>query len=95
MSQNVYSQWYDGASDVNIVMAPMSHDGIVTVDGGGSVRLWETALFNLDKSLRKWRALLGDKSDKPLEVIRYQYIYIYYYIDLFTFYLFVFNYVVY
>ena len=77
MSQNVYSQWYDGASDVNIVMAPMSHDGIVTVDGGGSVRLWETALFNLDKSLRKWRALLGDKSDKPLEVIRYKYIPVY------------------
>ena len=46
----------------------MSHDGVVTVDGGGCVRLWETALMNLDKSLRGWRSLLGEASDKPLQV---------------------------
>ena len=54
---------------MNIVMANMSHDGIVTVDGGGCVRLWETSLMNLDRSLRGWRSLLGGATDKPLQVL--------------------------
>ena len=47
----------------------MSNDGLVTVDSGGCVRLWETALFNLDKSLKDWRSLLGEDGEKNLEVI--------------------------
>jgi len=43
-------------------MAGMSNDSLVTVDSGGCVRLWETAVFNLTKSLSQWRTLIGDAS---------------------------------
>ena len=52
---------------VKLAMAEMSNDGLVTVDQGGCVRLWETALVNLDQSLRKWRTLIGE-GEKPLQV---------------------------
>ena len=46
----------------------MSNDGIVTVDSGGCVRLWETALASLDQSIEKWRGLIGKSDGKPLSV---------------------------
>ena len=63
-----YSQWYSSGSDVNMVMAGMSNDGLVTVDGGGCVRLWETAVYFLQKSMEQWRSLIGEGDHKPLEV---------------------------
>ncbi len=68
LNQGIYSQYYDRAGGVNLVIAGMANDGLVTVDSGGCVRLWETALFNLDKSLKQWRKMIGDGEDKPLEV---------------------------
>jgi len=61
----VYNQWYysgTGSSHTGILMTATSNDGLVTVDSGGSVRLWETAAFNLTKSLSQWRAMIGDAS---------------------------------
>ena len=49
-------------------MSGMSNDGIVTVDSGGCVRLWETALASLDQSIEKWRGLIGKSEGKPLSV---------------------------
>ncbi|PSN51375.1 von Willebrand factor A domain-containing protein 8, partial [Blattella germanica] len=40
---------------------PGSNQGVVTVDAGGCVRLWETALFSLEKSLTEWRQMIGSE----------------------------------
>jgi len=65
-NQSVYNQWYyagiGAPSHVSVLMAGMSNDSLVTVDSGGCVRLWETAVFNLTKSLSQWRTLIGDAS---------------------------------
>lgn len=64
-NQSVYNQWYYagfGSTHIAVLMAGMSNDGLVTVDGGGCVRLWETAVFNLTKSLSRWRTMIGDAS---------------------------------
>lgn len=53
---------------MNTVLAEMSDDGLVTVDCGGCVRLWETSPVNLDRSIRQWRQLIGDSDDKQLQV---------------------------
>jgi len=55
---------YAGAesSRMGVLMAGMSNDSIVTVDSGGCVRLWETAVFNLSQSLSRWRSMIGDAS---------------------------------
>ena len=51
-----------------IVMAPLSGDGLVTVDAGGRVRLWETGVGNLKRSLDEWRKLIGDDDERSLQV---------------------------
>ena len=68
LTQSVYNQWIDwysagsGSSYVTVLMAAMSNDALVTVDSGGCVRLWETAIFNLTKSLSQWRSMIGEAS---------------------------------
>ena len=49
-------------------MGDMSNDGLVTVDTGGCVRMWETALAHLEKSMQKWRNLIGQGDDDKLQV---------------------------
>jgi hypothetical protein len=74
ISNNVYNQWFyagSSSSEVGVVMAAMSHDGLVTVDNGGCVRLWQTALFYLDQSLKSWRRLIGE-GEKELKVRLYR-----------------------
>ena len=70
INNSVYNQWYYAgcpSTEVGVVMAPMSHDGLVTVDNGGCVRQWQTALFYLDQSLKQWRGLIGE-GEKELKV---------------------------
>ena len=64
-NQSVYNQWYYAGvvtASTGVLMASMSNDGLVTVDSGGCVRLWETAVFNLTSSLSRWRTMIGDAS---------------------------------
>ena len=61
-SESYYAYAITGASHAGVLMAGMSSDGLVTVDSGGCVRLWETAVFNLSKSLSQWRSMIGDAS---------------------------------
>lgn len=68
-NSNIYHQWYTSGSDINVVIAPMSNDGLVTVDTGGCVRLWETALAHLEKSIGKWRSLIGEGEEQKLQVV--------------------------
>lgn len=66
--QSVYDQWYQwyypgsASNHVGVLMASMSNDGVVTVDSGGCVRLWETAVFSLTQSLDRWHSMIGDTS---------------------------------
>ena len=46
----------------------MSEDGLVTVDAGGCVRLWETAPANLERSIQQWRQLIGEEEERKLQV---------------------------
>lgn len=39
----------------------MSEEGLVTVDNSGTVRLWETGVANLERSLQEWRQMIGDE----------------------------------
>lgn len=49
-------------------MAPTTYEGIVTVDAAGRLRLWETGVANLVRSLEKWKGLIGDNYQGPLQV---------------------------
>ncbi|XP_078693816.1 von Willebrand factor A domain-containing protein 8-like isoform X5 [Branchiostoma floridae x Branchiostoma belcheri] len=67
-SVSPYVSWLANMSDVNVVMATASHESLVTVDAGGCVRLWETGLANLERSLGEWRHMIGQQDGRPLQV---------------------------
>ena len=61
---SLYARW----SQVAVAMASTSDDGLVTVDAAGQVRMWETGLKNLEKSLTEWKKLIGQESPGRLQV---------------------------
>lgn len=63
-----YTVWISKVSDTDIVMAPLGSGGVVTVDTGGYVRLWETGLDNLQRSLLEWRSMIGSENGRPVQV---------------------------
>lgn len=68
---NVYNQWYYagfGASNFGLMMSLMSNDGLVTVDSGGCIRLWEAAIYNLSQSMKQWQSLIGQNEERPIQV---------------------------
>lgn len=68
-----YSSWYKQTyPDQVMAMAEMSNEGLVTVDNAGSVRLWETGVANLERSLSEWRQMLGTLSEDQLTIQRGQ-----------------------
>ena len=64
----MYARWVGKL----VVMARTSNDGLVTADVGGRVRIWETGLANLKRSLEQWRSLIGDDYQGPLQVGPFQ-----------------------
>lgn len=61
--------WFrQSGSEVSFVTAAASNDGVVTVDGSGCVRVWETALSHLQRSIGKWRGLIGEGDTGHLQV---------------------------
>ena len=46
-----------------VYIASTLNEGLVTVDAGGCVRLWETSLANIEQSLGSWRKMLGDGAE--------------------------------
>lgn len=50
------------------MMAPTTYESIVTVDVAGRVRLWETGVTSLVHSLEKWKGLVGEDYQGPLQV---------------------------
>lgn len=55
-------------SDTDVLMTSLGKRGVVTVDMGGNVRLWETNLETLQRSLQEWRNMIGQEDGRPIQV---------------------------
>ncbi|XP_016319176.1 von Willebrand factor A domain-containing protein 8-like [Sinocyclocheilus anshuiensis] len=62
-SMSPYTVWISKVSDTDVVMAPLGSGGVVTVD----IRLWETDLDNLQRSLLEWRNMIGSEDGRPIQ----------------------------
>ncbi|XP_041521188.1 von Willebrand factor A domain-containing protein 8 isoform X2 [Microtus oregoni] len=67
-SLSPYTAWISAVSATDALLAEWDKSGIVTVDMGGHVRLWETGLERLQQSLMEWRNMIGQDSDRPLQI---------------------------
>ncbi|KAG5321336.1 VWA8 protein, partial [Acromyrmex heyeri] len=52
------TQWLY-AKDLPLYASLTSNEGLVTIDAGGCVRLWETSITDIEKSLGAWRKMIG------------------------------------
>ena len=59
---------WSSASSQKVVMATSGGSHVVTVDTSGMVRVWETGLNQLAKSLDEWYQLIGREDGRPLQV---------------------------
>uniref|UniRef100_T1INA4 von Willebrand factor A domain-containing protein 8 n=1 Tax=Strigamia maritima TaxID=126957 RepID=T1INA4_STRMM len=62
-----FTSWINDISPVNTLSAKCSNDNIVTVDAGGTVRMWETGTENIERSIAQWKSLIGQEG-KPIQV---------------------------
>lgn len=69
MSVSPYTNWLSKVSETDVLIAALGSGGVVTVDVGGYVRLWETGLDMLQRSLMEWRNMIGSEDGRPLQVI--------------------------
>uniref|UniRef100_A0A8C9W2Q1 von Willebrand factor A domain-containing protein 8 n=1 Tax=Scleropages formosus TaxID=113540 RepID=A0A8C9W2Q1_SCLFO len=67
-SLSPYTAWMSKVSNTYVVLAPMGSGGIVTVDMGGCVRIWETGLDNLQRSLLEWKSMIGAEDGRPVQI---------------------------
>lgn len=68
MSVSPYTSWLSKISESDVLMTPLGTGGVVTVDMGGYVRLWETGLDTLQRSLMEWRNMIGTEDSRPIQV---------------------------
>ncbi|KAF4086969.1 hypothetical protein AMELA_G00090070 [Ameiurus melas] len=68
MSMSPYTAWISKVSDTDVLIAPLGSGGIVTVDMGGYVRVWETGLDSLQRSLLEWRNMIGSEDGRPVQI---------------------------
>ncbi|GAB1299119.1 von Willebrand factor A domain-containing protein 8 [Apodemus speciosus] len=67
-SLSPYTAWISAISDTDALLAEWDKSSIITVDMGGRVRLWETGLERLQQSLMEWRNMIGQGSDRPVQI---------------------------
>ncbi|TRY92386.1 hypothetical protein DNTS_024700 [Danionella cerebrum] len=67
-SVSPYTAWISKVSDTDVVMARLGAGGVVTVDMGGYVRLWETGVDHLQRSLLEWRSMIGAENGRPVQI---------------------------
>lgn len=60
------------ANNYPLYAASTSNQNLVTVDAAGCVRLWETSLVNIEKSLGAWRTMVGS-DDERLQITKERY----------------------
>ncbi|XP_041128021.1 von Willebrand factor A domain-containing protein 8-like isoform X1 [Polyodon spathula] len=63
-----YSSWLSKISHTDVLLAPMGGGGVVTIDMGGYVRLWETGLDTLQRSLLEWQSMIGQEDGRPVQI---------------------------
>ncbi|KAG7467129.1 hypothetical protein MATL_G00150010 [Megalops atlanticus] len=63
-----YTSWISKVSDTDVLLASMGSGGVVTVDMGGYIRLWETGLDSLQRSLLEWRNMIGSEDGRPVQI---------------------------
>ncbi|GLD75475.1 von Willebrand factor A domain-containing protein 8, partial [Lates japonicus] len=68
MTVSPYTSWLSKVSESDVLIAPLGSGGVVTVDMGGYVRLWETGLDTLQRSLMEWRNMIGTEDGRPLQI---------------------------
>ncbi|XP_067371715.1 von Willebrand factor A domain-containing protein 8 isoform X1 [Channa argus] len=68
MSVSPYTNWLSKVSESDVLIAALGSGGVVTVDMGGYVRLWETGLDSLQRSLMEWRNMIGMEDGRPLQI---------------------------
>uniref|UniRef100_A0A8B9JC03 von Willebrand factor A domain containing 8 n=1 Tax=Astyanax mexicanus TaxID=7994 RepID=A0A8B9JC03_ASTMX len=67
-SMSPYTAWISKVSDTDVLLAPLGSGGAVTVDMGGYVRLWETGIDTLQRSLLEWRNMIGSEDGRPVQI---------------------------
>ncbi|KAM3934338.1 von Willebrand factor A domain-containing protein 8 [Leptodactylus fuscus] len=67
-SVSPYTSWLSKITDSDILLATLGNRGVVTVDMGGSVRLWETGLESIQRSLLEWRNMIGQEDGRPVQI---------------------------
>ncbi|XP_012578723.1 PREDICTED: von Willebrand factor A domain-containing protein 8 isoform X2 [Condylura cristata] len=67
-SLSPYTTWLATISDTDALLAEWGTGGVVTVDMGGRVRLWETGLEHLQRSLMEWRNMIGQEGDRAIQI---------------------------
>ncbi|XP_062958245.1 von Willebrand factor A domain-containing protein 8 isoform X3 [Cynocephalus volans] len=67
-SLSPYTAWLSTISDTDALLAEWDKSGVVTVDMGGCVRLWETGLERLQRSLMEWRNMIGQEDDRHMQI---------------------------
>nr|XP_056718077.1 von Willebrand factor A domain-containing protein 8 [Euleptes europaea] len=63
-----YTSWLSAISDTDVLLAKVGDFGVVTVDMGGTVRLWETSFESLQRSLQEWRNMIGREDGRPVQI---------------------------
>uniref|UniRef100_A0A670Y8E4 von Willebrand factor A domain-containing protein 8 n=1 Tax=Pseudonaja textilis TaxID=8673 RepID=A0A670Y8E4_PSETE len=63
-----YTSWLATISDTDALLASLGKNGVATVDMAGNVRLWETSLDSLEKSLQEWRTMIGQEDGRPVQI---------------------------
>uniref|UniRef100_G3R371 von Willebrand factor A domain-containing protein 8 n=1 Tax=Gorilla gorilla gorilla TaxID=9595 RepID=G3R371_GORGO len=66
-SLSPYITWLSTISDTDALLAEWDKSGVVTVDMGGHIRLWETGLERLQRSLMEWRNMIG-QDDRNMQI---------------------------
>ncbi|XP_027961592.1 von Willebrand factor A domain-containing protein 8 isoform X3 [Eumetopias jubatus] len=67
-SLSPYTTWLSTISDTDALLAEWGKGGVVTVDMGGCIRLWETGLEHLQRSLTEWRNMIGQEGDRHIQI---------------------------
>ncbi|GAB5566369.1 von Willebrand factor A domain-containing protein 8 isoform X1 [Prionailurus iriomotensis] len=67
-SLSPYTTWLSTISDTDALLAEWGKGAVITVDMGGHIRLWETGLERLQRSLIEWRNMIGQDSDRHMQI---------------------------
>lgn len=68
MSVSPYTSWLSRVSESDVLIGSLGSGGVFTVDLGGYVRLWETGLETLQRSLMEWRNMIGSEDGRPIQI---------------------------